>query len=161
MNHSTRQIQNVSKCLWISKHALIVPTFKTHPPPGSVDYTAHALCADPPAEMWVLPQCVHPCCCWHPARASWGGASPQATRVLCVPVWVPAAPVPHGGLLGLLRGDAWRCPSGVTAPPSAAPSHLPLVSSSFPGYRLIRLVVFLISTASFGESPSQAVLGVP
>lgn len=32
INHSTRHLQNVNKCLQISKHAFIVPTFKSPPP---------------------------------------------------------------------------------------------------------------------------------
>lgn len=49
-NHSTRHVQNVSKCLQISKHALIVQTFKTPAPAAWI--------TQPMPWVWVQVPCV-------------------------------------------------------------------------------------------------------
>lgn len=161
INQSTRQLQNVNKCLQISKHALIAPTFKS-PPWGSVCYTLHALCVGAGAHVQPLLWSRGCTCCAHTRAAASPaqGSVPHGPRCTLRSSLPPMSPHALGhGLCA--AGDAvgwcWQCPNKVPPPPPA-PSHLPGVSLSFPGYWLIRIAWLLLPVSG---TRSQVVLDVP
>lgn len=136
INHSTRHLQNVNKCLQVSNHAFIAPTFK-HP-------ASEAVCVTHPMpSVWV--QVLHAqtlqwrCGCSHGActRATTGaqlrhrrGQVPHMSPHVCPPpipplccgslagCWLPVAscpgtpPHPWGA-----AGDAVGMLQGISPPP--------------------------------------------
>lgn len=139
INHSTRHLQNVSKCLQISKHALIAPALKSlhlmHT--GSVHYPP-VLC------VWVqVPKCSPSCGAQgapavptpellpHPAQGSVPPmCTPRSGVPLCHPLLWDTGCVLLG-MLGLRPGSAPTrslfLQGGVTKV-TPAPRHLPGVS---------------------------------
>lgn len=140
INHSTRHLQNVNKCLQISKHAFIAPAFKSSPsrqcalhPPCFV-CGCRCPCAAPPVEQRVHPPCPHQRRCRALPRAG-APHGPMCT----LRSGVPPRATPCSGTRAVCCWGCW----GVM--PGHAPTRsllLPLLqgiyvgtgSLSFPGY---------------------------